>query len=91
MANTLVLLERVTVGAAGAASITFNSIPQTGYTDLVIKASSRNTDTSSAWGNYKLTMNGSSSAIYNDRAIYGSGSAAASFSNSSATYQCWRL
>jgi len=41
MANTYTLLETITVGAAGAASVTFNSIPQTGYTDLVIKASPR--------------------------------------------------
>jgi 2-dehydro-3-deoxyphosphooctonate aldolase (KDO 8-P synthase) len=36
MANTYTLLETITVGAAGAASVTFNSIPQTGYTDLVV-------------------------------------------------------
>jgi hypothetical protein len=41
MANTLVLLEKVTVGAAGAASITFSNIPQTGYTDLCLVASLR--------------------------------------------------
>jgi len=32
--GTHTLLERITVGSAGAASVTFNSIPQTGYTDL---------------------------------------------------------
>jgi len=36
-----VLLEKITVGAAGASSVTFSSIPQTGYTDLVVKASAR--------------------------------------------------
>jgi hypothetical protein len=41
MPANYVLLETVTVGAAGAASVVFNNIPQTGYTDLVIKASAR--------------------------------------------------
>ena len=36
-----VLLEKITVGAAGAATVVFNSIPQTGYTDLVVKVSAR--------------------------------------------------
>jgi hypothetical protein len=35
------LLEKITVGAAGASSVTFSGIPQTGYTDLVVKASAR--------------------------------------------------
>jgi hypothetical protein len=41
MPNNYVLLEKITVGAAGAASVTFANIPQTGYTDLVIKGSAR--------------------------------------------------
>jgi hypothetical protein len=46
MPNTYTLLETITVGAAGASSVTFNSIPQTGYTDLVVKMSARSvTDT----------------------------------------------
>ena len=36
MPNTYTLLETITVGAATASSVTFNSIPQTGYTDLVL-------------------------------------------------------
>ena len=38
-----VLLEKITVGAAGASSVTFNNIPQTGYTDLVLRISARTT------------------------------------------------
>jgi len=41
MPNNYVLLEKITVGAAGAASVTFANIPQTGYTDLVVKVSAR--------------------------------------------------
>ena len=43
MAPNYVLLEKITVGAAGAASVTFNSIPQTGYTDLKLVMSARST------------------------------------------------
>jgi hypothetical protein len=41
MPANYVLLEKITVGAASAASVSFTSIPQTGYTDLVIKGSAR--------------------------------------------------
>jgi hypothetical protein len=44
MTANYVLLEKITVGAAGAASVTFSGIPQTGYTDLVVKVSGRNTN-----------------------------------------------
>lgn len=40
MANTYKLIETITVGSGGAASISFNSIPQT-YTDLVLMVSAR--------------------------------------------------
>ena len=61
MANTLVLLEKVTVGAAGAASITFSNIPQIGYNDLLIKVSARDTTTSyasSAGISWQVQFNG---------------------------------
>jgi hypothetical protein len=41
MPNNYVLLEKITVGAAGAASVVFTNIPQTGYTDLAVKVSAR--------------------------------------------------
>ena len=43
MAANYVLIEKITVGAAGTSSVTFSGIPQTGYTDLVVKASGRAT------------------------------------------------
>ena len=46
MPANYVLLERVEVGETAVSSITFNSIPQTGYTDLKIVGSTRSTDTS---------------------------------------------
>ena len=41
MTANYILLASQTVGAVGASSVTFSNIPQTGYTDLVVKASVR--------------------------------------------------
>jgi hypothetical protein len=41
MPANYVLLEKVVVGAAGATSVLFSGIPQTGYTDLVLKVCGR--------------------------------------------------
>jgi len=76
MAANYVLLEKITVGAAGAASVTFNNIPQTGYTDLKVVWSVR-TLNSSVNEDMCMRFNGSS-ASYSNKQLYGSGSAAAS-------------
>lgn len=71
MANTMKVLSTVTVGAGGAATISFTDIPQT-YTDLVIKLSSR---AASATNNYKLTVNdgdGTSISLYGGSGIQSS-------------------
>jgi hypothetical protein len=52
MTANYVLLEKITVGAAGASSVEFSGIPQTGYTDLVVKVSARGTDSSVYAGIY---------------------------------------
>jgi len=82
MANTYTLIQSVTVGAGGAASIDFTSIPAT-YTDLLLKISLRTSGTGDVYENVKLQFNGSGGTAYSDRLIYGTGSAAASASNSS--------
>jgi hypothetical protein len=74
MTANYVLLEKITVGAAGASSVTFSGIPQTGYTDLVVKMSGRNTDTS---GLVYYSFNGNASSR-TARLLYGDGSAAGS-------------
>jgi len=43
MPANYVLLEKITVGSGGATFVKFSSIPQTGYTDLVLKGSTRTT------------------------------------------------
>jgi hypothetical protein len=83
MPDTYTLLEKITVGAAGASSITFTSIPQT-YTDLVIKCSVRSDRASSINSYMRLYPNGSSSSI-TLRALVGSGSAASSQTESAAS------
>jgi hypothetical protein len=80
MANTYTLLETITVGAAGASSVTFNSIPQTGYTDLIVKVSGR-IDYAAIGDYFKIQFNGVTTD-YTDRFLYGNGSAAASASGS---------
>ena len=74
MPTTYKLISKVTVGSGGAASITFSSIPAT-YTDLVLKLSTRTTDTGATDSN-KLTVN--SASAYSLRFLYGNGSTAAS-------------
>ena len=73
MANTYTLIQSVTVGSAGAASIEFGSIPQT-YTDLKIVASLRSTG---AGSQILLSFNGSTSS-FTARYLFGDGSAASS-------------
>jgi hypothetical protein len=80
MANTYTLIERITVGAAGASSITFTSIPQT-YTDLKIVVSARtNWSNSVNADGINIRPNGSTSSRTAIR-LYGSGSAAGSDTN----------
>ena len=79
-----VLLERITVGAAGASSVTFSSIPQTGYTDLVVKMTCR-FDLPYDAANLNIRFNGDSAANYSTRRLKGTGSAAISDNTSAAT------
>ena len=78
MSANYVLLERITVGAAGASSVTFSGIPQTGYTDLVIKYTGRANDNGAADG-FAVQFNGSTTS-FSGKTLYGSGSAALSAS-----------
>jgi hypothetical protein len=66
------LVSTVTVGAGGAASIEFTSIPQTG-TDLVLKASLRNSVNN---GNGNIAFN--TGGTYTRRRLVGTGSSVSS-------------
>ena len=78
MAANYVLLETITVGEAGASSVTFNNIPQTGYTDLKIVCSMRSTSapSSTAINDGGITFNGINSNK-SGRLLYGQGSGSA--------------
>ncbi len=74
---TMTLVSTVEVGAGGAASIDFTSIPQTG-TDLLLVVSAR-TGNSSVYDNLRVQFNGdTNTANYSARYLDGSGSAATS-------------
>lgn len=83
MPANYVLLEKITVGAAGASSVTFSGIPQTGYTDLVVKINARMTNAGPNWS--KMQFNGSA-ANFTVRYLEGSGSTASS-ANTATNYQ----
>ena len=68
MANTYTLISSVTVGAGGASSIDFTSIPAT-YTDLLLFISSRNSNASYASDNMLISLN-SSTSNFSGRYLY---------------------
>ena len=72
--NTLTLISSATVGAGGAATIDFTSIPQT-YTDLVVKISSRDAS-AGEWNNLDFRISGISSSDYTAQTTYGVGNSA---------------
>jgi len=77
MATTYELISSVTVGAGGASSIDFTSIPAT-YTDLAIWLSPRSTN--NGWVDGNLLLN-SSTSNFTWRSAYGTGAAAVSGTN----------
>jgi hypothetical protein len=78
MPANYVLLEKITVGAAGASSVTFSGIPQTGYTDLVVKCSVRETATNSGISLCKIN---SATTNYSGRELVGNGGGGTSYSD----------
>ena len=65
-----VLLRRITLSAS-ASSVTFDNIPQTGYTDLKIVISARTSrNDGTVYDPLYMQFNGSSSG-YSTRMIYG--------------------
>lgn len=73
MANTYTLIQSVTVGSGGAATIDFTSIPQT-YTDLKVVWSLR----SSTSGNQVLISLNGSTTSFDSRYLSGNGASTAS-------------
>jgi hypothetical protein len=84
MPANFVLLEKIVVGAAGASGVTFSGIPQTGYTDLVVKMSCR-FDLPYDQANLNIRFNSDSGANYSTRRLKGTGAITFSDSSSAAT------
>lgn len=72
------LIQTVTVGSGGSASIAFTSIPQT-YTDLKLVLSTRSSAGSNAWSDYVVSFNSTSSSTnWGVRILIGTGTQALS-------------
>ena len=76
---TFIKISTITVGAGGAASIDFTSIPAT-YTDLVVKVSGRSNRAANKISAYSFSFNGST-VSFTYKTLEGNGSAASSFSS----------
>jgi hypothetical protein len=76
MPNTFTLIASYTVGAGGAASIDFTSIPST-YTDLQILVSAR-TSNAAITDDFYLKFNNDTTNSYSFRTLLGTGATAAS-------------
>lgn len=85
MPTTYEAIATVTVGAGGASSIEFSSIPNT-YTDLLIKVSARSSRTAFQQDDLSYRFNNNSSSVYDYRQIRGSGSAVISTTPGTVTY-----
>ena len=80
MANTFELIASSTVGAGGASSIDFTSIPAT-FTDLVVKLSGRSTYSGGGVADYAVIGFNGVTTNQTMKYLYGTGSAAGSFSD----------
>jgi len=83
MAYTYSKIATYTVGSGGVATVSFLNIPQN-YTDLLIKASVRNTRSGAAEAELRWTVNGSELS-YSNRLLQGNGTSV-STSTTGTTY-----
>lgn len=74
MALVMTPIYTQTVGAGGAATVTFNNIPQH-FTDLLVKVSARfdSNPEASNWCSMKMFFNGDNATFYSYTALYGGG------------------
>jgi hypothetical protein len=82
MPNNYVLLETIAL-TQSAASVTFDNLPTSGYTDLKIVVSARG-DVVSQYVNNRITFNGSTSG-YSSKLLYGLGSGSGASANNGVT------
>ena len=84
MATYIQIGSTVTVGAGGAASIDFTSIPST-YTDLLLKMSLRSSNADGYTGSATLRFNANSGANYSFRTLFAATASPASGNGSAGT------
>ena len=84
MATYIQIGSTVTVGAGGAASIDFTSIPST-YTDLLLKLSLRSSNADGFTGNATMRLNANSGANYSFRTLFAATASPASGNGSAGT------
>ncbi len=77
MTNAMVPLQNITLGST-AASITFASLPSTGYRDLMLVMTVRNTTPGTGQDYLDIRFNGDSGGNYYGVKMQGSGTAASS-------------
>lgn len=87
MANTYQIIQTVTVGAGGAASIDFSSIPQT-YTDLKILLSGRTNANDGSSGQWTYINFNGATTNNSVRVLYGAGSSVGQLAATSNTIRC---
>jgi hypothetical protein len=71
MTTTMQLIAKQTVGAGGAASVTFSNIPQT-FTDLKVVMSYR-TNRAQIYDQLRVRFNGDTASNYSFKALFGNG------------------
>ena len=76
MPNNFVLLDRIELNA-DTASVTFDNIPQSGYTDLKVVVSARTSRSTNPEDEVFIRFNGSTTG-YSSRSLFGTGAATAS-------------
>jgi hypothetical protein len=74
MPSNYVLLEKVTL-TASAASVVFDNIPQSGYTDLKVVISARTDRATGSVATVSLQLNSTTTSVYSSKELSGTGSA----------------
>ena len=82
---SMVWIAGQTVGAGGAASVTFSSIPQT-FTHLQVRVFMRDAQTFGTYDNLYYRLNGDAGSNYSNHRLLGDGTSAYSYNYTSQTF-----
>lgn len=90
MVNAMVPLQNITLGSAQS-SVTFASIPSTGYRDLRLVAVARSTYSAGSGDAIQMRVNGDTGSNYSEVAMDYTGSAVASYSGTGTSIRIARI